>query len=175
MSSQQTNRDLVAVRFLLGIVIAGLVVSGVTAFPLPGEVALLVRWAGPGTPIGDHFPDLAAWLSRVDRGLASTDETFPFLFYGTDWLAFAHLVIAIAFIGPMRDPVKNQWVIQFGMIACALVPVLALVAGPTRGIPFFWRMIDCSFGVFGFIPLFLADRRVRALENAGGGSSRETE
>jgi hypothetical protein len=30
----------------------------------------------------------------------------------------------------------------------------ALIFGAVRGIPFWWRLIDCSFGIFGFIPLW---------------------
>jgi hypothetical protein len=36
-----------------------------------------------------------------------------------------------------------------------------------RGIPFFWRLIDCSFGIVGIVPLYLAQRythRIAALE-----------
>ena len=54
---------------------------------------------------------------------------YPFLLYGYDWLAFAHFVLAILFIGPYRDPVKNIWIIEFGLIACILVIPFALVAG----------------------------------------------
>jgi len=39
-------------------------------------------------------------------------DGYPFIAYGTDWLAFAHFVIAIAFIGPWRDPVRNVWVVE---------------------------------------------------------------
>jgi len=28
-----------------------------------------------------------------------------------------------------------------------------LICGAIRGIPFYWQIIDCSFGVFGAIPL----------------------
>jgi hypothetical protein len=41
---------------------------------------------------------------------------------------------------------------------------LALIAGPVRGIPFYWRMIDCSFGIFGTIPLWLCLGDIRRLE-----------
>ena len=34
----------------------------------------------------------------------------------TDSLAFAHPLLAIAFIGPLRDSVRNRWVLVFGMI-----------------------------------------------------------
>ncbi|MBA3972556.1 MAG: hypothetical protein H0X46_10550, partial [Bacteroidetes bacterium] len=86
------------------------------------------------------------------------------LAYGTDWLAFSHIVIAMAFIGPLIDPVKNIWVIQFGIIACVMVFPLALIAGPIRHIPFYWQLIDCSFGLFGAIPLIICYRHIKALE-----------
>jgi hypothetical protein len=50
------------------------------------------------------------------------------------------------------------------VIACLGVFPLALVAGPIRGIPFYWRLIDCSFGILGAIPLFICLRYVRRLE-----------
>ena len=92
------------------------------------------------------------------EALRETYAKYPFMAYGTDWLAFAHIVIALFFIGPFVRPEGNRWVIAAGMIACGLVVVLALICGPIRGIPFFWRLIDCSFGVFGFIPLWFAWR-----------------
>ena len=78
------------------------------------------------------------WIVRVRQGLDTADADYPFLLYGTDWLAFAHLVIAVAFYGPYRDPVRNIWVVEFGMIACAGIVPLALICGPIRGIPFWW-------------------------------------
>ena len=152
------------IRILLVLFITGLVLSGVTAFPLVHETALLNRiFAVAPAPVPQE-PALHTWLRRVHHALEATDQTYPFLAYGTDWLAFAHLVIAIAFIGPLLDPVRNRWVIVFGIIACAGVIPLALIAGPIRGIPFYWRLIDCSFGVFGAIPLLLCLRYVRQLE-----------
>jgi hypothetical protein len=41
---------------------------------------------------------------------------------------------------------------------------LALICGPIRGIPFYWQLIDCSFGFFGMIPLLLCLRDVGRLE-----------
>ncbi len=143
------------IRLILGFFIIGLVLSGLTAFPLVWESQLLTSWFGKTTAIGSSFPGLAYWLELVREGLETADRHYPFLAYGTDWLAFAHLVIAIAFIGPLKDPIKNIWVVEFGMIACLLVIPLALICGPIRGIPFFWRIIDCSFGVLGLIPLII--------------------
>jgi hypothetical protein len=33
----------------------------------------------------------------VQEAIARTNREYPFLAYGTDWLAFARLVIAVAF------------------------------------------------------------------------------
>ncbi|MQY16686.1 hypothetical protein SRB5_68880 [Streptomyces sp. RB5] len=151
------------IRVWLVVFIVGLVLSGVTAFPLQTEVRILddaVR--------GISFaPDgLVEWIARVRTGLEETDAQYPFIAYGTDWLAFAHLVIAVAFIGPYRDPVRNIWVIEWGMIACAMIVPLAVFAGPVRDIPFWWTLLDISFGVFGVIPLYIVRRQIKQLEAA---------
>lgn len=152
------------VRFWLVLFVTGLVVSGVTAFPLEIETRwLLSVLRHPASPVPEHLPDLVAWVERVHQGLAETYRRYPFIAYGTDWLAFAHLMIAVAFWGPIRDPVRNIWVVQFGMIACAAVIPLALICGPLRGIPFYWQMLDISFGVMGIVPLLLSYRHIRAL------------
>jgi hypothetical protein len=156
------QRRLRIARLLLGFFVVALVLSGVTAFPLVWEVRLLTAWFGEGTAVGAAMPGLAEWLERVRQGLEVTGRDYPFLAYGTDWLAFAHLVIAVAFIGPLRDPVRNLWVVEFGMIACVMVVPLALICGPIRGIPLGWRLIDCSFGVFGFIPLAIVWKLIRS-------------
>jgi hypothetical protein len=151
------------VRVWLILFIGGLVLSGVTAFPLESEVRLLSRMLHALPQI---LPDLTLWIDRVHEGLTVTGHTYPFIAYGSDWLAFAHLVIAVAFVGPLRDPVRNIWVIEFGMIACVAIIPLALVAGPIRGIPWGWQLIDMSFGVFGVIPLLIVYRLIRRLEAA---------
>jgi hypothetical protein len=38
-----------------------------------------------------------------------------------------------------------------------------LICGPLRGIPFWWRIIDCSFGLLCLPPLLFALRKVRSL------------
>jgi hypothetical protein len=92
--------------------------------------------------------------------LQQTNARYPFLAYGTDWLAFAHIMLAILFIGPWRDPAKNIWVIDFGILACLGVIPLALIAGQIRGVPIGWRLIDCSFGLIAIIPLWICRRTV---------------
>jgi hypothetical protein len=116
------------------------------------------RWIGlAGTVAGLAI----AAVAFIDT---AADADYPFLLYGTDWLAFAHLVIAVAFYGPYRDPVRNVWVVEFAMIACAGIVPLALICGPIRGIPFWWTVIDMSFGVIGVIPLYVVRQRIKRLE-----------
>jgi hypothetical protein len=159
------------IRVWLALFIFGLVVSGVTAFPLETETRWLSSWLHRPGLVGGHWlsaaiPALPKWIDRTHTGLADTNARYPFLAYGTDWLAFAHLTIAVAFYGPFREPVRNKWVIQFGMIACAGVIPLALICGPIRGIPLGWSLVDMSFGVFGVLPLIPVWRHIKALEAA---------
>jgi hypothetical protein len=151
------------VRVLIILFIVALAFSGLTAFPLQLEINILQQLIGPGTWMERLWPALAYWIGFVHQGLTETDRLYPFIAYGTDWLAFAHIVIAVAFVGPLRDPVKNLWVIEWAMIACALVVPLAMICGPIRGIPFFWRLLDCSFGVLGIIPLWLVRSDIKRL------------
>ena len=148
------------IRAWLVLFVVCLVLSGATAFPLVHEL----RWT---EELLTHLPapdPLTDWITRVRQGLDTADADYPFLLYGTDWLAFAHLVIAVAFYGPYRDPVRNIWVVEFGMIACAGIVPLALVCGPIRGIPFWWSVIDMAFGVFGVVPLYVVRKKIKRLE-----------
>lgn len=157
-------RQLTRVRLLLALFVGGLVVSGITAFPLRWEIDVLKRiFVDDPSSMAHAIPGLVDWLAFVHRGLVETYTDYPFVAYGTDWLAFAHIVIAIVFLGPIRDPARNVWVIEWGMIACALVIPTVLVFGPLRGIPFGWQLLDASFGVIGIVPLWLARRAVRQM------------
>ena len=151
------------IRIWIVFFILALVASGVTAFPLETELRIGSDILH-ASPMPDLLPDLVAWIDRVRDGVIATNDAYPFLAYGTDWLAFAHLVIAVAFIGPLRDPVRNIWIIQWGMIACVGVIPLALIAGSVRGIPFGWMLVDMSFGIIGIIPLIIVYRLIRRLE-----------
>ena len=150
------------IKILIRFFIIGLILSGITAFPLEWELSMLnnlmVKYFGIDNPLHN-------WIQKVYHALKATNNQYPFLAYGTDWLAFAHIVIAIAFIGPLRDPVKNIWIIEFGMIACVLIIPLALIAGEIRQIPVYWRIIDCCFGAIGIIPLLICHREIKKLEN----------
>jgi hypothetical protein len=153
------------IRFWLAIFIVGLILSGLTAFPLQTELGWLVSLLhSSALQATAQSTGLLPWIERVNDALRNTNALYPFLAYGTDWLAFAHLAIAVAFIGPYIDPVRNKWVITFGLIACAGVIPLALIAGQIRGIPLPWRLIDCSFGFFGALPLLICRRSIHAFE-----------
>ena len=54
------------------------------------------------------------------------------------------------------------------MIACVLVIPLALVCGPKRGIPFYWQLIDCSFGVGGLLVLAMVYKMIRGIARTEG-------
>jgi hypothetical protein len=148
------KRTLFAYRLSLSLFIAGLVFSGLTAFPLLQELSLLCTWLGISDPAAyESLSGLQRWIGFVFVGLKKTYEAFPFIGYGTDWLAFGHLVIASFFIGPFRDPARNAWVLRRGLISCAAIIPLALICGQVRQIPLPWRLLDCSFGIVGAIPL----------------------
>jgi hypothetical protein len=153
-------------RLVLGLFIIGLVLSGVTAFPLLHELELLGSALGiPADATPASFTGLQFWIATVRDGLRATYASYPWLAYGTDWLAFGHIIIALFFIGPWRAPLPNAWVLKVGLLACAGVLPLAFICGPIRGIPLYWRLIDCSFGIFGCLPLLYCLYLTRALSS----------
>jgi hypothetical protein len=156
-------------RIAMGLFIAGLVASGVTAFPLLHEIELLTNTLGID-PAGAN-PAIATWLLTVRHGLEETHRLYPWLAYGTDWLGFAHLVIALFFIAPLIDPPSSRPNIIAGLIACAGVIPIALICGAIRGIPFAHRLVDCSFGVIGGALLLYCLRLLPRIEPAGALSS----
>ena len=152
-------------RWVLSFFVLALIVSGITAFPLQQELDWLATIRGvDGMQPGEVGNGMDRWILTVRNGLRDTYDRYPWLAYGTDWLAFAHIVIAVFFIGPMVDPVRNIWVLQAGLIACVLIIPMALICGAIRQIPFGWRLIDCSFGIFGAVPLLYCLRLTRTLE-----------
>jgi len=136
------------------IVLLGL--SGVTAFPLTAEVDFLLANIN-SFPVFFHD-----WIKTV---YDSVHQTPSIVLYGTDWLAFAHIIIALFFIGVYIDPVRNKFTITIGIVACIAVFPLAFICGPIRNIPFYHQVIDCCFGLFGLIPLFYIKRKINALEH----------
>jgi len=142
-------------RISLGLFVFGLIASGLTAFPLLKEVRVLASWLGITAP--ERYLELHGlqhWIAYVLFGLEQTYERFPFFGYGTDWLAFGHLAVAVFFLRGFLHPEDSDWVLKCGLACCVGVIPLALIAGSIREIPFYWRLVDCSFGVFGMLPLW---------------------
>jgi hypothetical protein len=147
------------IRICIWIIIGGLAISGITAFPIETELSVLI------TSTNNYSGILHNWLCTIYGALCYVNLTYPYLSYGTDWLAFAHLLLAVLFIGPLKDPLKNNWVIEFGLIAAIAIFPLAFIAGEVRGIPVFWRLIDCSFGAVALMVLLPAYRMSKKLEH----------
>lgn len=136
-----------------------LALSGITAFPLQTELNFLADYFNTSTSSGL----ITQWINQVNIALNNVNQNYPFLAYGTDWLAFSHIIISLFFIGVYINPVQNIWVTKVGIIACLLVFPVAFIAGNYRGIPLFWQLIDCCFGAFGLIPLLLIHKYTNQL------------
>jgi hypothetical protein len=146
------------IRVLLVLFITGMVLSGITAFPIQWEISLLQGHTAL-IPQG-----LRTMYEHVSEGVFQTNQHYPFLAYGTDWLAFSHLVIALFFLPVLKHPVQYIANIEMGIVACIGVFLLAFCCGPIRGIPFLWQLVDCSFGVGGGLLLVVIRRNILLLK-----------
>jgi hypothetical protein len=146
---------------MLGIVAFGLFVSGITIWPAVTELktAVQIIW-GEAEPTGT----LHGFILQAIEGLEFVHDHYPFMLYAHDWLAFAHVVLAILFVGAIRDPVRNIWIVQCGLIMCALVPVLAIVFIPLRGLPWQWFWVDFAFAPAAALPLGIALKDIKRIE-----------
>ena len=145
------------IRLMIMFFMIALILSGATAMPAETGLRWLMQYK-------DKLPaSMGDWLQTCYNALVDTNAKYPFLAYGYDWLAFAHFVIAFSFIGPLKDPVKNSWIIDWQIICCIAVLPLAIIAGPIRQIPIFHILIDCSFGILGFIPLLITRNWIKKL------------
>src|SRR5260370_8481837 len=98
----QTKPQLLrSIRLWLSLFILGLILSGLTAFPLEQETAWLASFL-------DTYPILpdsvTLWVARVHAAPLDTGLHSPFPAYGTDWLGFAPLVPPIPFTAPPPAP-----------------------------------------------------------------------
>jgi hypothetical protein len=163
----QQNKTLRTIRIWMSLFIFLLVLSGITAFPLRTELSWVCSWWP------EHSSAFYHWIEKCSVAISHTDNNYPYLAYGYDWLAFAHIVIAVFFLGVIKDPVRNKWIMEAGVIACILVVPLAFVAGSIRQIPIGWRLIDCSFGLFGLIPLVICIKNSNRLEKVSPNHSNQ--
>lgn len=157
------GKHIFRIKVLISLFMLGLIISGLTAIPLVWEIELLQKYLGIGTWMDSVCPSLASWITLVYQGIQESYVEYPFLTYGNDWLAFGHFAIALVFIGVLVDPIRNRWVVDFGIITCVLVIPYALIFGAIRDIPILWRAIDSLFGVVGLIPLSIAKREIGQL------------
>ena len=154
MSKLFTQIRVLTVFFMLA-----LIVRGITTFPAYAEL----KWILDSNMFAEGST-IQQWLLRVFTGIKETKEKYPFVFYGFDWLAFMHLIIAILFIGVYQHPVRNRWIVQWAMLSCVGVLPLAFIAGTAREIPFFHILINCAFGMFGLIMLYVIRLKINQLK-----------
>ena len=150
---------------MLGIVAVGLFLSGVTVWPAIFELKTLVHLVWGDRPATDG---LHQFILLAITGLEETKARYPFMLYAGDWLAFAHVMLSILFAGAIRDPVRNKWIVQCGLIMCALVPFLAGICNPIRQLPAWWFWIDFAFAPGAAIPLWIACRDIQKMEKSIG-------
>lgn len=143
------------IKILLAGYVIALVISGATAMIVPEGIALL------DSKIPMSWNIIYDWVHYVHMQIQASPK---FLLYGFDWLAFAHYVIALSFYGVWKDAVRNKWVIEWAMLASIMIFPFAFIMGYVRAIPFWWQLIDCSFGVVSLIPLIMIHRRIKVLE-----------
>lgn len=143
------------IKALIAVYVIALIISGATAMIVPEGIA----WLNEVVPLSWHT--IHGWIHHVHLQIQASPQ---FLLYGYDWLAFAHYAIALSFYGVWIDPVRNKWIIEWAMWTSLLIFPLAFIMGAIRGIPFWWQLIDCSFGVVSMIPLIMIHRRIVLLE-----------
>jgi len=160
------SNDIKKIRWLTSFFIFGLIISGLTAFPLLIELNILsdyfIEESKGSDPSG--YTGVKHWILNVREGLEVTYSNYPFIGYGTDWLAYGHIVIALFFIPAFKDPIRYRRNYDVGIWASFLVIPLAFICGEVRGIPVYWRMIDSMFGVVALIPLFYIKNLIAKIE-----------
>ena len=150
-------------KLMLFIVSFGLFISGVTIWPAISELKISLSIM---ESIGMNQTHLFGFITKVRDSLILIEKKHPHIIYAYDWLAFAHIVLAILFYGAAKDPVRNRWVIECGLVMCALIPILAGICIPLREIPLYWILFDCAFVPGAAIPLAIALRDVAKIEKA---------
>lgn len=144
------------IRFHLVLFVIILALSGITAFPIQTEINFMYTHL-------QSFPSFFhEWITQLYNNIHSTPDV---MFYGTDWLAFAHIIISLFFVPVFIDPIKYKVNLYVGMTACFMIFPLAFICGPIRSIPFFHQLIDCSFGAIGILYLYFILRKINTMEN----------
>ncbi|MEP6466784.1 MAG: hypothetical protein ABJB05_10795 [Parafilimonas sp.] len=156
ITSESKLRNKIKTAIIL--IIIGLLLNGISAVPLHTELKILLS----NPEILPEF--LRNWWTYVHEGVRETTKHYGFMRYGFDWLAFAHLLIAIVFIGPLKDPIKNEWIITWGLIVSVLSIIMALGGERLRDIPFWWSCIDAGIAIISFIILWFCNKWIKQLK-----------
>ena len=149
------------IKTYTALLMAGLVIAGATAFFIPWGVDLIVNH----TPL-PKWINQTVWLNYVLNGVVQIDKSYDFIWYGTDWMAFAHLLFAILFYGLYKDPIRNKWLVSFGLVACVAIAPIALGFGHLRGIPLIWQFLDMAFGVIAGALLLRIKSLIQSIEKS---------
>lgn len=151
------------IRVLLVLVAVGLVLVGLTTYPLLWEVSLLSQWFGEASALSG-FAEVSRFITHIYEGVSLVHHQYPVILYGLDWLGFAHIAIALAFVGPIKKPLEHYWVVEWGLWVCLLCVPAIFFYGYSRGIPLFWSVIDCMFPLVALVPLSIAYRDILLLK-----------
>lgn len=152
------------IRWMLCVVVLGLVFSGLTTFPLMWEVNILNNWLGDPSDLST-IPEVSGFISHIYEGVNLVHQQYPFFLYGLDWLGFAHIAIALAFLGPIRQPLEHYWVVEWAILVCLICVPAILFFGYIREMPLFWSLIDSVFPLIALVPLCIAFKDIRSLRN----------
>lgn len=108
MTQQDERKILKKIRGIIVFFMIALALSGITAFPIETELNTFFSVTGINSESVKDDPEIFKFLHYIKENVTETNQKAPQLAYGCDWLAFAHLVIALLFIGPYHDPGTQQ-------------------------------------------------------------------
>ena len=170
MNGKEQNNTLKKIRIYLVLFFLGILFSLHTVLFVEVETEFFARHQGSGTSMEQKLPVVSDWIENLYVSVKETYTNYPVMAYCMDWLSYACVVFAIFLIGAIKDPVKNIWIIQVFMLACVLAAALPFIAGPFRGVPIFWRCLDGSFGLIGFLVLLMPYRLTKKLAQTKEGN-----
>jgi len=142
------------IKVLTWVFILGLIFSGATAIPLEPELNLLAKFFGVADKSSIEVASgMAHWILRSRSPARHQCE----ISVSGVWNRLAGVRTFCNRSGVHRGiarPGSQRVAFYLCMIACVMIVPYAFIFGGVRGIPVYWRLIDCSFGVFGILPIW---------------------
>ncbi|MBP5220839.1 MAG: hypothetical protein J6034_09120, partial [Bacteroidaceae bacterium] len=92
---QYERKILKKIRGIIVFFMIALALSGITAFPIETELNTFFSVTGINSESVKDDPEIFKFLHYIKENVTETNQKAPQLAYGCDWLAFAHLVIAL--------------------------------------------------------------------------------